>query len=116
MDCRSIAYNRFSKDTVDLKKAPLKAILETIKTGLFPGSQLYLYYKMFHEGTASIDSAEFITDTAFIYKYKMRQEDQTEQLLKKHFHEKAHIDNIYCIIRKSWDFLKDSEASLHPFS
>jgi hypothetical protein len=115
MECRSISYDKFAKETVDLSRQPLKAILETIRTGIFPGSQLYLYYKMNHTASASIDSSEFITDTAFIYKYRMQREENTEKLLAKHFHDSLHIENVYTIIRKAWEILKDSEASIHHY-
>lgn len=115
MEYRSITYDNFSQETLGLSKQPLKAILETIRSGIFPGSQLYLYYKMNHTTNASIDSAEFITDTAFIYKYRMQREENTEKLLEKHFHDSLHIDNVYMIIRKAWEILKDSEASIHHY-
>ncbi len=116
MECRSIAYSNFSKGTVDVQKPPIKAILETIKTGIFPGSQLYLYYKISHPGTSSLNSSEFITDTAFIYKYRMEKEDNTEKLLSKYFSKSSHVDDVYSIIKKAWEILNDAEISLHPYA
>ncbi|MDC7233166.1 MAG: hypothetical protein PQJ58_08025 [Spirochaetales bacterium] len=102
MSVQSIAYNTFSQGIQKVDSRSFQAILDTVAKGKFPGSQLYLYFRMFSEWEESLDPSEFITDSAFIHRYKLPREEKTEELLRKHFTEPEHISNIFSILKESW--------------
>ncbi|QEN09333.1 hypothetical protein EXM22_15600 [Oceanispirochaeta crateris] len=115
MNYQSIAYNNFSENIQEVKDSSLRVILKTVQSGAFPGSQLYLYFRLHTPWCDAIDPSEFITDTAFIYKYKLPKEEQTISMLNKYYKEPYHVDNIYEILMASWELMGDSEPCLKPY-
>jgi len=99
---QSLAYNSFSDGIQKINHKSLQPILDTISASVFPGSQLYLYFRMYTAWEEALDPSEFITDTAFIYKYQLPREERTEALIVKHFNTPEHINNIYRILMESW--------------
>lgn len=102
MSVQSIGYNSFSRRVQTISKKSLKAILDTVDENAFPGSQLYLYFRMHTVWEEAIDPSEFITDAAFIHRYQLPQEERTEALLFKYFRDPDHVNNIFRILTKSW--------------
>lgn len=101
MNTQSLAYNSFSNGIQKINRKSVKAILETVKSGIFPGSQLYLYFRMHTPWEEALDPSEFIFDTAFIHKYQLPQEEKTEEMLFKYFDNQDHIQNIFKILTKA---------------
>jgi hypothetical protein len=115
VEYQSIAYNNFSADVQEVNDTSLKVILDTIKTGIFPGSQLYLYFRLHTPWSEALDPSEFITDTAFIYKYKLPKDEKTVSLLNKYYQESSHVDNIFEILYEAWKKMGNNEPSLKPY-
>jgi hypothetical protein len=99
---QSIGYNSFSSGVQKISNKSLKVILDTVEENAFPGSQLYLYFRMHTVWEEAIDPSEFITDTAFIHRYQLPQEERTEALLLKYFSDPDHVNNIFRILTESW--------------
>lgn len=99
---QSLGYNTFSGGIQKIDNKSVRVILETVEEGTFPGSQLYLYFRMYTAWEDALDPSEFINATAFIHRYKLPQEERTESLLLNFFHDQNHIINIYRILAESW--------------
>lgn len=102
MSVQSLGYNSFSSGVQEINTKSLKAILDTVEEKTFPGSQLYLYFRMHTAWEEAIDPSEFIIDSAFIHRYQLPQEERTEALLSKYFTDPSHINNVYRILAESW--------------
>jgi len=100
-----MTFKSFTRDLREMNDDSLDVILDTITDGSFPGSQLYLYFRLHTPWEEALDPSDFIADTARIYKNCLPMNEETITILSSYYSEKTHIENIYRILKEAWSKL-----------
>ena len=95
-------FKTVSTDLQEVSNDSLNVILDTIVNGNYPGSQLYLYFRLHTPWEEALDPRNFIDDTAYIFNHQLPLDENTVKLLSKYYIEETHHHNIYRILTEAW--------------
>ncbi len=110
MSVQSLALNSFTDEVQKVSDKSLKVILDTIDSVEFPGTQLYIYFRMNTVWEDAPDLDAFIRDTAFIFTHQLPLNGSAEKLLGRYFKDSVHIKNSYEIIKTAWEGKRQIQA------
>jgi len=97
-----MVFKTFSTDLQEVNNDSLNVILDTVVNGSYPGSQLYLYFRLHTPWEEALDPKDFIDDTAYIFNNQLPLDESTIKILSKYYREETHYHNIYRILMEAW--------------
>jgi len=95
-------FKTFTRDLQEVRDDSMNVILDTVVNGSFPGSQLYLYFRLHTPWEDALDPSDFIADTSLIYEKRLPKGKQFIEILSKYYLDDFHFENIYRILEEAW--------------